>query len=459
MRIVLTMIMATALAGCSFAPEYTRPAMELPQTWKSDPTHAERIEVQWWRRFDDAVLNTLVEEALGANRDIAAAVASADYARAQLGVARAGLFPLLNGQAQGTQTWVDGSKVTSSIQPPFSAGFGASWELDLWGRLRNAKDAALYQLMAQESAQKGLQLSIAAQVANGYFLLRSLDLQLSTTERTLTTREDALRIYQARYSQGLINELDLTRAKTEVETAKTSLYQTRTSLEAAESALAVLLGRSPRAIMEGSAQRGRALEDIPTPPVIPSGVPSELLERRPDIQQAEFALKASNANIGVAKAAWFPSISLTGMFGVISPELHTLLRNPTQTWDYGGSASVPLLDFGKVKSGVEAAEAKQREALASYEKTVQGAFRDMRDALTQQQESSNVVASLERTVKELRLATRLARIRYDNGYSSYLEVLDAERSLFQSEMQLASARSDRLSAIVSVCLALGGGWK
>ena len=438
MRIFVIGLMMLGLAGCSFAPDYQRPKMELPQAWK-DPGKGEQLDEQWWKRFDDSTLNALVQEALIANRDIAAAVARVDYARAQLGVARAELLPLLSGQAQGTQTWVDNTKITSGSQSPFSAGFGATWELDLWGKLRNAKEAAMYQVLGTEAAQRGMRLSIAAQ--------------------TVKTRTDALRIYTARYEQGLISELDLSRAKTEVETAKTALYQTRISRDAAESALEALLGRSPKDIMDGTVQRGMTLESIPTPPVIPAGVPSDLLERRPDIQQAEMSVKSANANIGVAKAAWFPAISLTGLFGVVSPELHTLMSNPLQTWSYGGAASVPLLDFGRVKYGVEAAEAKQRESLATYEKTVQGAFKEMRDALTRQQEMSNVVASLERMVKELRLSVELANTRYDNGYSSYLEVLDAERSLFDSEMQLAAARSERLSSIVNVCLALGGGWK
>ena len=440
MRIFVVGLMMLGLAGCSFAPDYQRPQMELPQAWK-DPGKGEQLDEQWWKRFDDSTLNALVQEALIANRDIAAAVARVDYARAQLGVARAELLPLLSGQAQGTQTWVDNIKITNGSQSPFSAGFGATWELDLWGKLRNAKEAAMYQVLGTEAAQRGMRLSIAAQT------------------RTVKTRTDALRIYTARYEQGLISELDLSRAKTEVETAKTALYQTRISRDAAESALEALLGRSPKDIMDGTVQRGMTLESIPTPPVIPAGVPSDLLERRPDIQQAEMSVKSANANIGVAKAAWFPAISLTGLFGVVSPELHTLMSNPLQTWSYGGAASVPLLDFGRVKYGVEAAEAKQRESLATYEKTVQGAFKEMRDALTRQQEMSNVVASLERMVKELRLSVELANTRYDNGYSSYLEVLDAERSLFDSEMQLAAARSERLSSIVNVCLALGGGWK
>lgn len=458
MRILALGLLILGLAGCSFAPDYQRPLMPMPETWKGEAGQGERLDLQWWRRFDDATLNALVEEALAHNRDIEAAIARVDTARAQLGVARAELFPLINGQAQGTQTWIDNTKITSGVESPFSAGFGATWELDLWGRLRNARDAARYQLLATEAAQRGVQLSVAGQTANAYFLLLSLDSQQATAERTVRTREDALGIYTARYEQGLINELDLSRAKTEVETAKTAFYRTRISRDAAESALAVLVGRSPREIMNGSMPRGKALEAIPTPPVIPSGVPSELLERRPDIRQAERTVEAANANIGVARAAWFPTISLTGLFGVVSPELHSLLSNPLQTWSYGGSATVPIIDFGRVGYNVEAAEGRQREALAAYEKTVQAAFQDTRDALTRQAEMSNVVASLERTVKELRLSADLARLRYDNGYSSYLEVLDAERSLFDSELQLASARSERLTAIVDVCLALGGGW-
>lgn len=270
MRIFVVGLMMLGLAGCSFAPDYQRPQMELPQAWK-DPGKGEQLDEQWWKRFDDSTLNALVQEALIANRDIAAAVARVDYARAQLGVARAELLPLLSGQAQGTQTWVDNTKITNGSQSPFSAGFGATWELDLWGKLRNAKEAAMYQVLGTEAAQRGMRLSIAAQTSNAYFLLRSLDLQLSTAERTVKTRTDALRIYTARYEQGLISELDLSRAKTEVETAKTALYQTRISRDAAESALEALLGRSPKDIMDGTVQRGMTLESIPTPPGHPGG--------------------------------------------------------------------------------------------------------------------------------------------------------------------------------------------
>ncbi len=457
MRIIALVLVVLGLAGCSFAPEYRRIEMVMPDSW-TNAGQGETLERMWWKRFDDSALNALVQEALEHNRDIAAAVARVDMARARLGAARAELLPLLSGEAQASPVWVDSHKVQGSTSP-YSAGFGASWEIDLWGRLRNARDAARYQMLATEAARDGVLLSVVAQTANGYFMLRSLDAQHDIAERTLKTREDALEIYTARYQEGLISQLDFSRARTEVDSARTALYRTRVSRDAAESALLVLVGRSPREIMNGSVLRGTELQAIPTPPVLPAGMPSDLLERRPDIRQAEFAVRSANADIGAARAAWFPSISLTGLFGVVSPELHSLMSNPLQTWSYGGTASVPLLDFGRVASNVEAAEAGKREALATYEKTVQSAFGDMRDTLMKQQESVNIVNSLESMVEQLRLAAELARTRYDNGYSSYLEVLDAERSLFDSELSLASARSDRLASIVNVCLALGGGWR
>lgn len=453
---LVALIALGTLSGCSFAPEYKRPLLDMPTAWSGAGTQ-EMLSVQWWKRFNDPVLDALVTEAFAHNRNIAAAVARVDYARAQLGLSRAEQFPLLAGQATATPTYVDGRKPMGAA--PYNAGIGASWELDFWGKYRNASAAAQATMLSTEAAHAGMQLSVAAQTAVAYFQLRSLDLQLVTAANTLKTREQALTIYNARYEQGIISELDLTQSKTVVETARTAMFRTRAALDAAEGALAALVGRSPREIMDGTIKRGLALEAIPVPPVIPAGVPSDLLERRPDIRAAEQSLVASNFNIGVAKAAWFPNISLTGMLGVVSPQLGDLFRNSSDTWSYGVNGSVPLLDFGRVKSGVESAEARQRELLATYEQTVLEAFRDMRDALAKQREASNIVESIESSVKQLRLAADLARSRYDNGYSSYLEVLDAERSLFQSEMDLATARSDRLASIVNVCLALGGGWK
>ncbi len=446
------------VSGCSLAPDYQRPQMDLPEVWtQAGAGRAEALAVQWWKRFNDPVLDALIEEALANNRDMAAALARVDYARARLGLARADQLPSVNGQMALQPTYVDGEKSLSTA--PYSAAFSASWELDFWGRYRNLSRSAQAQLLATEAAQDALRLSLAAQTAKVYFQLRAAEDKLRTAERTLKTRLAALHIYESRYKEGLISELDLAQSKTVVETARTVIYQSRAARENAEATLGALLGRSPRDILQNNVRGGMTIDAIPTPPVIPAGVPSELLNRRPDLRQAEAELMAATANIGVARADWFPSLSLTGALGVVSPQLADLFRNPLDTHSYGVSGSVPILHFGRISSNVRAVEASQREAMANYEQAVLNAFRDMRDALARQREASNIVVSLVRMVKQYRIVRNLASVRYDNGYSSYLDVLDAERSLFQCEMDLATARADRLSSIVDVCLNLGGGWK
>jgi len=454
--------MAFLGTGCTLAPEYERPAMELPQTWATPAR--DTLDVAWWKRFQDDKLNALVEEALQNNRDIEQAIARVDFARAQLGLARSDLFPTPGVNASSTR-----SRSSLRGYPPATPGYEtnssqqanigvSSWELDLWGKYRDLDSAAVSNLLASESTRDGVWLSVAGQATKGYFLLRASDLQEHVAVSTLKTREEAYRIYAARYNQGLIDELDLLRVKSEMETARSALYKTRVSRDAAESSLAALLGRSPREIMrEGTVERGRSLEDMPTAPVFPAGLPSDLLERRPDIRAAEESLRAMNFNIGAARAAFFPSLSLTGMLGYASTELNTLFASNARTWQFGGGLYLPL-DFWRIQSNLRGAEAQQREAVAVYQQTVQNAFREMRDALTQEEEYANVVRSLEVMVADLRKAVDLAKTRYDNGYSSYLEVLDAERSLFNAELDLASARNNRLSGIVNVCLAMGGGW-
>jgi len=450
------------LAGCSMAPEYVRPETETPAAWTEA---ADAPQVRWWERFQDDRLNELVEEALNNNRDIAQAMARVDFARAQLGLARAARFP-----APGvTGTGVRNRSSLLGLPPAtpghevnnlMSANLGvSSWEIDLWGKYASLTDAARAQLLASEATRDGVWLSVAAETVKGYFLLRSYDLQESIAAGTLQTREEAFKIYSARYEQGLINELDLFRVKAEVETARNALYGTRLGRDATESGLAALLGRSPRAIMtEGSIARGRELETMPTVPVLPAGLPSDLLERRPDIRAAEESLIAANFNIGAARAAFFPSISLTGLLGYASTELDTLFTGNARTWQLGGGLYLPL-DFWRIQSNLRGSEARQREAVAVYEKTVQNAFREMRNALSQQSLYADMVRALESMVHDLDKAVVLAKTRYDNGYSAYLEVLDAQRSLFNSQLELAAVRSNHLVGIVNVCVALGGGWQ
>jgi len=452
-----------SLAGCSLAPEYVRPEMEMPEAWTMPADDA--LDVLWWQRFQDTRLDALVEEALYNNRDIAQAIARVDFARARLGLARADQFPPLGVMGNATRVHsslrsyppaMPGRELNTSL----SGNLGiSSWEIDLWGKYASLTGAARAQLLASEATRDGVWLSVAGETAKGYFLLRSYDLQESIAAGTLKTREEAFTIYAARYEQGLIDELDLLRVKTEVEIARNTLFGARLGRDAAEGALATLIGRSPRAIMtEGVIERGSELDTMPTIPVFPAALPSDLLERRPDIRASEAALIGANFNIGAARAAFFPSISLTGLLGYASTELDTLFTGNARTWQFGGSLYLPL-DFWRTQSNLYGTEAQQREAVAFYEKTVQNAFRDMRNALSQQTQYADMVRSLEIMVHDLDKAVDLAKTRYDNGYSAYLEVLDAQRSLFSSQLELATARSNHLASIVNVCVALGGGWK
>ena len=471
-----------ALSGCSFAPEYTRPQVELPETWSKAPYNLpmakNSLEVQWWKRFNDPVLNKLVEQALLHNQNLAAAVARVDQARAQLGVARSAYFPTLSGSGSAGRAQVTENDIAAGqgisdimnmlgrnvpgpnrINNSFSLGLQAAWELDFWGKVRNTTAAAREQLLASEEGQRGMLLSLAGETANAYISLRNYDAQLAIAKRTLASREEALKIYRARYDEGLISELDFLRAKTEVDSVRASLYTAQYQVATAESALMVLTGRSPRDIFESSPERGLELDAMPSAPQLPVGMPSDLLERRPDLLQAEALLRAANFKIGAAKAEWFPSISLTGQLGSQSSELDQLFEGGTNIWSLGGAINLPILTFGRISNNVKASEAAQREAAATYILAVQQAFQDVRDALVIQDRSVYVVRALSESVDSLRKATELARLRYDNGYASYLDVLDAERSLFDAEIQLASMRALHLSSIVNVCMALGGGWE
>lgn len=465
----LLVMSSLSLTACSFAPNYERPEMDMPGEWRAVDMGSEPLHQNWWERFNDPVLNALIMESLTNNMDLEESLAKVDSARAQLGQATSLLFPTIN---------VDGaaSSTSSSARAPNSRGFGhetglkqatttyqgalgGSWEVDLWGKYRNQYTALSDVLLATKVGHAGSRLMIAGQTAQAYFTLLALDMQLDTARRTLKTREEGFGIYTSRYKQGEITELDWLRAKTEVEMARAQMHTSTVGVDRAEAALAVLLGRSPRDIMNRAMERGAAIEKLPAPPVLPSGLPSELLMRRPDVRAAEFSLMAYNANIGAARAEFFPSISLTGSMGQLSSTFGRLFTGPAGMWSYGAQATMPILDFGRTWYKVKDAEAQKRQAIALYRKTVQVAFQDIRTALTSQREADAIVASWQAQVDSMRRARELARLQYDNGYTDYLTVLDAERQLFTAEMQLASAMNDRLSAVVAVCMALGGGWE
>ena len=460
---------AMVLTACSFAPKYDRPELDMPSEWRAVDMGSEPLQQNWWERFNDPVLNALVMEALTNNMDLEESLAKIDSARAQLGQATSLLFPTV--MADGAA-----SSSSSSMRAPNTRGFGAetglkqatttyqgalggSWELDLWGKYRNQYTALSDVLLATQVGHAASRLMVAGQTAQAYFTLLALDMQLDTARRTLKTREEGFAIYTSRYKQGEITELDWLRAKTEVEMARAQMHTSTVGVDSAEAALAVLLGRSPRDIMNRAMERGAPIEKLPAPPVLPAGLPSELLLRRPDVRAAEFSIMAYNANIGSVRAEFFPSISLTGSMGQLSSTFGRLFTGPAGMWSYGVQGSVPILDFGRTWYKVKDAEAQKRQSIALYRKTVQTAFQDIRTSLTRQREADAIVSSWQIQVDSMRRARDLARLQYDNGYTDYLTVLDAERQLFTAEMQLASAMNDRLNAVVSVCMALGGGWE
>lgn len=464
----LLVFFALAVSGCSFAPHYQRPDTELPQEWRKVDLGDAPLNVDWWTRFKDPVLTAMIQDALAYNQDLMESLARIDSAAAQVGVATAAIFPHVSAdggassqssseKAPNTTSFSESGLSRSTTQ--YQGSLNAAWELDLWGKIRNRRTMLTDVLMNSVIGHEGLRLSIAGQTAQGYFALLALDMQLETARRTLKSRQDSFGIYTSRYEQGDITELDWQRARAEVETARAQVHTTTVAVDQAESALAVLLGRSPRDIINRAMPRGHDISKLPAPPILPEGLPSALLMRRPDIRAAEYLIMAYNANIGVARAQFFPSISLTGSMGTLSSAVGNLFINPAATWSYGIAGTFPLLDFGNNWYNLKDAEAQKKASIAAYQKTVQAAFQDIRDSLTAQRESGAIVRSMQVEVDSLRRATELARLQYDNGYTDYLTVLDAERQLFSAELNLASAMRDRLNAVVRVCMALGGGWK
>ena len=456
-------LLAGMLSGCAFGPDHARPAMDLPDAWRAGTADAGTVQDGWWKGFGDPALDTLVTAALDHNRDLAKAIANVDEARAQLGLARANQMPRLDAQGSTERQRYSLNSFNSfdestRVQDLHTAAGALSYEVDLWGRYRRATEAARAQLLSTVAARDTVRLALTAQVARTYFDLRAYDQQLQVARDTLASRESTQELRKVRFELGLTSELDYRQAIAEAASARSTVHTLQYNVAASEAALGVLTGRSPREIVTGTVDRGLAVDAVPVPPTVPAGLPSALLERRPDIVQAEQQLAAASANIGVAKAAYFPSISLTGLLGYESSDLTRLFTGPAGTWRYAGSVTMPIFDFGRVKAGVEAAEARQRAALAGYEKAVQDAFREAQDALVANRKARGVVEAQTTQVTALRRSLHLARLRYDNGYSSYLEVLDAERSLFEVEISLASAQRDQLVAVVEVYRALGGGW-
>lgn len=461
-RAFTAVVLALALVagGCLVGPDYQRPEVETPSAWRLDAQQSRQIaQAGWWRQFGDPVLEELIDVALRENLDLLIAAARVEQYAALYGVARADLFPQVGASLdaqrqrvseQGANPLPSGYQVTANS---LQGALNASWEVDLWGRVRRANQAARANLLASEEGRRGAVLSLVAAVAGAYVNLRSLDHQLEIARRTAELRRDSYRLFTLRLEGGLISEVELNQVKSEYEQALATIPQLQKAVVQAENALSLLLGRNP-----GAVNRGKSLADLALP-AIPAGLPSDLLERRPDIRQAEQTLVAANAQIGVAKAAYFPAISLTGLFGTASAELSDLFAGPAKTWQYGASFSLPIFTAGRLAGQVQAAEAVRKQALLSYQKAIQTAFREVDDALVDQALTREQLAAQERQVRALKDYARFARLRYDNGYTSYLEVLDAERTLFSAELAYTQTQGGLFQAMISLYKAMGGGWE
>ena len=448
------------LTGCmTVGPDYQRPGIDTPTSWRFEEKEVRDLaNTAWWEQFNDPVLNELVATALQENKDLLIATARIEEFFGRYFSTRGDQYPLAGGDVSASrQRWTE----QNSIQPIdgkdnafnfYEAFLGASWEIDFWGKFRRASEAARAELMATEESRRTVVLTLVSAVAAAYVDIRALDKQLAITLKTAQTRKETLDLFQLRFDKGIISEVDLSQAQSEYADALARIPDFERAIGRTENALSVLLGRNP-----GSIPRGLSIDELILP-AVPAGMPSELLERRPDIRQAEQLLIAANANIGVAKSLYFPTISLTGDFGLASTSLSNLFTSAARTWSYGVPVSVPIFTAGRIGGEVKAAEAIQRQALYSYQQVIQNAFREMEDALIDRSKSGQRLDALNLQLKALRNYARLARLRYNEGYTSYLEVLDAERSLFDVELSHTGSQNTLFRSLIDIYKSMGGGW-
>ncbi len=458
-RILAALLFAVALSSCMMGPNYRRPPVRTPEAWRFEDTRVKDvINTAWWKQFGDPTLDGLIETALKENKDVLIAAARVEEFMGSYAVVRAAQFPQVSGAAFPLREGA--TKYTSPAWPPgtphsfwdLKAFLSTSWQIDLWGQLRRASEAARADLLATEEGRLGVILTVVTTVASAYTDLLDLDKQLDIARRTAASREHTLRLFTLRFDRGLVSELELRQVESEYRAALATIPFLEKLIAQQEDALSVLLGRNP-----GPIPRGKSLDQLVLP-AVPAGLPSQLLERRPDIRQAEQGLIAANARIGVARALYFPTLTLTGTYGVESTGLTNLFSGPSRMWSYPGSVTVPLFTAGAIAGQVKVAESVQKERLFRYQQVIQQAFREVEDGLIDQAKSREQFQAQRQQVVALQGYARLARLRYDNGYTSYIEVLDAERSLFNAELSYAQTQGVLFHALVSLYKSMGGGW-
>ncbi|MDA8106414.1 MAG: efflux transporter outer membrane subunit [Nitrospiraceae bacterium] len=458
----LLSLCTVVLCGCMMGPNYQRPSVDTPQTWRFEDKEAKDLaNTAWWEQVGDPVLNDLIQTALRENKDVKIAAARVEQFAGLYGTTRAALFPqVAAGASAGRQRTSERTGATPLEDVPngnptfsnYELFLNASWEIDLWGKLRRATEAARANLLSTDEARRSVILTLVSSVANSYINLRDLDRQLELTRNTTENYKRSYDLFALRFRHGIVSEIEVSQAKSQYEQAAANIPFFEKTIAQQENALCVLLGRNP-----GPIARGRAIDQLIVPSV-PAGVPSEILANRPDIRQAEQDLIAANANIGVAKALYFPTISLTGLLGLASSDLSNLFTGPAKTWSWAVPLSAPIFTGGAIAGQVKSAEAVQQQALINYERSIQNAFREVDNALVDQKRTKEQIAYQDEEVKALRDYVRLAWKRYDNGYTSYLEVLYSESRLYGAELAQTQTQGFLLQALVNLYKAMGGGW-
>jgi multidrug efflux system outer membrane protein len=449
---VLLMLTACTVVG----PDYVRPKVDVPAAWHvSYEAAANMVNTAWWRQFDDPVLDDLIATALANNLDIKIATARVDQFLGQWRTTRSEFFPQIGASASAFR-----QKDSETSQYPgddssyssYQGALNATWEIDLWGRIRRATEAARADILASEAGRRTVLLTLVSSVANNYLILLGLDRQLEIARETKRAYAESLQIFRLRHDHGTVSQVEVSQVESEYESAVQLIPQLEAEIAAQEYLLSLLLGQNPQSI-----PRGRKIDNL-TIPGIPAGLPSDVLEQRPDIIQAEQNLIAANARIGVARALYFPRLALTGTYGTASADTDKLFEGSSAIWQLGGNVLAPIFTFGAIEGQVMASEAAQRDALYRYQQSIIAGFRDVEDALVATTKGRESQAAKGRRVDALQTYAKLAGYQYDAGTTSYLQVLDANRSLFSGQLDYVQTQTDVLTRLVDVYRAMGGGW-
>jgi outer membrane protein, multidrug efflux system len=462
LQALISVALASSLiGGCAVGPNYHRPVVQTPTAYRglsgnpeTQARTASFADLAWWQIFQDPQLQDLIRTALKQNYNMQLATERINAERAQLAIARSNLFP----QAQGDANFTGGKEQNFQSKSNFLAlTADAAFQLDFFGKLRRETEAARAQLLATEDAQRTVMLTLVSDVASDYFTLLQLDLELQITRDTVNTQGDSVKLTSFRLDHGVATKLDVLQAQQVLDTANAQIPDLERQIGQEEDAISILIGDYPRGVT-----RGRPLAEQVLPPDVPAGLPSSLLERRPDIREAEQMLVAANAEIGVAKAEFFPQISLTGSGGGSfgrSSVFTSMMSSQTSIWSYGIQVTQPIFAGGALRGNLHLAESQHEQALIAYKQAIQYAFGDVSDALIAYQKYHDVRARQDQTVTDLEESVRLSIMRYQGGTTTYLEVLDGQRSLFDAELTLASARGNEYQSLVQLYRSLGGGWQ